>query len=68
MPRHMGVNTKAKTGSIGDAAGHSFIPVKFGSFCDAGAVTTNDQNWQRQSVLWQITDQHRNMFFNIRIK
>lgn len=33
-----------KTGSIGDAAGHSFYPGKnLGAFGDAGAVTTNDQ-------------------------
>lgn len=32
-----------KTGSIGDAAGHSFYPGKnLGAFGDAGAVTTND--------------------------
>lgn len=34
-----------KTGSIGDAAGHSFYPGKnLGAFGDAGAVTTNDEN------------------------
>lgn len=33
----------ARTGSIGDAAGHSFYPGKnLGAFGDAGAVTTND--------------------------
>lgn len=33
-----------KTGSIGDAAGHSFYPGKnLGAFGDAGAVTTDDQ-------------------------
>ena len=32
-----------KTGSLGDAAGHSFYPgKKLGAFGDAGAVTTND--------------------------
>jgi len=32
-----------RTGSLGDAAGHSFYPTKnLGSFGDAGAVTTND--------------------------
>lgn len=32
-----------KTGSLGDAAGHSFYPGKIlGAFGDAGAVTTND--------------------------
>ncbi|MHB9141132.1 MAG: DegT/DnrJ/EryC1/StrS family aminotransferase [Paludibacter sp.] len=34
-----------KTGSLGDAAGHSFYPGKnLGAFGDAGAVTTNDSN------------------------
>lgn len=34
---------KKKTGSIGDAAGHSFYPGKnLGALGDAGAVTTND--------------------------
>ena len=33
-----------KTGSLGDAAGHSFYPTKnLGSLGDAGAVTTNDK-------------------------
>lgn len=34
-----------RTGSLGDAAGHSFYPGKnLGAFADAGAVTTNDPN------------------------
>jgi len=37
-----------KTGSIGDAAGHSFYPGKnLGAFGDAGAVTTNDGDLAR---------------------
>lgn len=36
-------NCKKTTGSIGDAAGHSFYPGKnLGALGDAGAVTTND--------------------------
>ena len=36
-------NGSIKTGSIGDAAGHSFYPGKnLGALGDAGAVTTND--------------------------
>lgn len=35
---------KKRTGSIGDAAGHSFYPGKnLGALGDAGAVTTNDE-------------------------
>lgn len=34
-----------KTGSIGDAGGHSFYPGKnLGAFGDAGAITTDDEN------------------------
>ncbi len=39
-----GKNEKCRTGSIGDAAGHSFYPGKnLGAFGDAGAVTTNNE-------------------------
>lgn len=37
-----------RTGSLGDAAGHSFYPGKnLGAFGDAGAVTTNDDDLAR---------------------
>lgn len=37
-----------KTGSLGDAAGHSFYPTKnLGALGDAGAVTTNDETLAR---------------------
>lgn len=37
-----------RTGSLGDAAGHSFYPGKvLGAFGDAGAVTTNDETLAR---------------------
>jgi dTDP-4-amino-4,6-dideoxygalactose transaminase len=37
-----------KTGSLGDAAGHSFYPGKnLGAFGDAGAITTNDDELAR---------------------
>lgn len=37
-------NTLKRTGSIGDAAGHSFYPGKnLGALGDGGAVTTNDE-------------------------
>ncbi len=37
-------STQKRTGSIGDAAGHSFYPGKnLGAFGDAGAVTTNNE-------------------------
>lgn len=37
-----------KTGSLGDAAGHSFYPTKnLGAFGDAGAVTTSDETLAR---------------------
>lgn len=38
----------SKTGSLGDAAAHSFYPTKnMGALGDAGAVTTNDKNLAR---------------------
>lgn len=40
-----------KTGSLGDAAGHSFYPGKnLGALGDAGAVTTNDEELARMIV------------------
>jgi dTDP-4-amino-4,6-dideoxygalactose transaminase len=37
-----------KTGSIGDAAGHSFYPTKnLGALGDGGAVTTNDETLEK---------------------
>ncbi len=41
-------NSGSRTGSIGDAAGHSFYPGKnLGALGDAGAVTTNDEELAR---------------------
>lgn len=38
------VTSSMRTGSIGDAAGHSFYPTKnLGALGDSGAVTTNDE-------------------------
>lgn len=41
---HHSTNHGKRTGSLGDAAGHSFYPGKnLGALGDAGAVTTNDE-------------------------
>lgn len=41
---HGAINEERRTGSIGDAAGHSFYPGKnLGALGDGGAVTTNDE-------------------------
>ena len=46
-----------RTGSIGDAAGHSFYPGKnLGALGDAGAVTTNDDSLLMLYVRLLITD------------
>lgn len=43
-PQHLNTSTLKRTGSIGDAAGHSFYPGKnLGAFGDAGAVTTDNE-------------------------
>lgn len=43
-PQHLNTSTLIRTGSIGDAAGHSFYPGKnLGAFGDAGAVTTDNE-------------------------
>ena len=43
-PQHLNTSTQKRTGSIGDAAGHSFYPGKnLGAFGDAGAVTTDNE-------------------------
>ncbi len=41
-------NTKIRTGSLGDVAGHSFYPGKnLGALGDGGAVTTNDMELEK---------------------
>jgi dTDP-4-amino-4,6-dideoxygalactose transaminase len=43
LPNSSFVHQTLKTGSLGDAAGHSFYPGKnLGALGDAGAITTND--------------------------
>ncbi|MBR3656057.1 MAG: DegT/DnrJ/EryC1/StrS family aminotransferase [Prevotella sp.] len=45
---HSTLHTPRKTGSLGDAAGHSFYPTKnLGALGDAGAVTTSDETLAR---------------------
>lgn len=50
VPRHQTQHsqTSCHTGSLGDAAGHSFYPGKnLGALGDAGAITTNDEELAR---------------------
>jgi dTDP-4-amino-4,6-dideoxygalactose transaminase len=53
-----------RTGSLGDAAGHSFYPTKnLGAFGDAGAVTTDDDDLARMiEALGNYGSSRKNVF------
>ena len=53
-----------RTGSLGDAAGHSFYPTKnLGAFGDAGAVTTDDDDLARMiEALGNYGSSHKYVF------
>lgn len=56
-----------RTGSLGDAAGHSFYPGKnLGALGDGGAVTTNDKELADTIRALANYGSQKNMYLNIR--